>query len=106
MPNTLPIYDNILATINNNPEYKITQNIKDNLINNINTHKDTHELLFAIIRCYQLNNSNNMSSLPFYSKYLKTKHGYKFDLDNLPDKLVIIMIEFYALHARSIENTK
>jgi hypothetical protein len=103
MPNSLPIYDNILTTTNNISEYKITQNIKDNLITNINIHKDTHELLFAIIRCYQLNNSSNMTSLPFYCKYLKTKHGYKFDIDNLPDKLIIIMTEFYKLHTNSIQ---
>ena len=107
MPHNLPIYDNLLNIIEKEDEtIVITEEIKSNLINNINIFKDTHELLFAIIRCYQLNNSSNISKLPFYSKYLKTKQGYKFDIDNLPDKLIRVILEFYNLHIKSIEEKK
>ena len=102
MPQNLPIYDHLLSSIETNKDI-IDDNIKDDLINNINNYKDTHELLFAIIRCYQLNNSNNITNLPFYSKYLKTKKGYKFDIDNIPDKLIRVMLEFYKLHKKSID---
>ena len=102
----LPIYDNIQSILTKQEEeIPITDEIKSTLINNINEYTCTHELLFAIIRYYQLSNSNNISTLPFYCKYLKTKKGYKFDIANLPDKLIRIMVEFYNLHIKSITNT-
>ena len=101
MPQNLPIYDNLLNNIESSND-TITEKTKTNLIDSINKYKNTHELLFAIIRCYQLNNSNNITTLPFYSKYLKTKKGYKFDIENIPDKLIKVMVEFYKLHEKSM----
>jgi hypothetical protein len=103
MPNSLPIYDNIINTINST-EIVVTQDIKTTLINHIIDYKDTHEIVMAIIRYYQLNNSHQVTDFPFYCKYLKTKKGYKFDIDNLPDRLILIMVEFYNLHTKSVEN--
>ncbi len=100
---TLPIYNNLLSSINTS-DITITDDDKQNLLKNIDAYKDTHEIVFAIIRYYQLNNSNNITNLPFYCKYLKTKKGYKFDIENIPDKLIKIMIEFYKLHTKSINN--
>lgn len=105
MPHNLPIYDNIVSIINDETN-NITIDDKTSVIKHINNYSETHEILFAIIRCYQLNNSSNMTKLPFYSKYLKTKNGYKFDIDNLPDKLIKIIIEFYNLHRKSIDDKK
>ena len=102
MDNSIPIYTQILNTIPS--EITITDNDKQSLVNDISTYESTHELLFAIIRCYQINNSANISNLPFYSKYLKTKGGYKFDFNNIPDKLIKILLEFYVLHKKSVEN--
>ncbi len=100
---TLPIYNNLLSYINTS-DITITDDDKQNLLKNIDAYKDTHEIVFAIIRYYQLNNSNNITNSPFYCKYLKTKKGYKFDIENIPDKLIKIMIEFYKLHTKSINN--
>jgi len=72
MPQNIPIYDNLLSKIESSND-TITEKTRTNLINSINKYRKTHELLFAIIRCYQLNNSNNITNLPFYCKYLKTK---------------------------------
>ena len=58
MPQNLPIYDNLLNNIDSN-NHIINDTTKQNLIDNIDKYKDTHELLFAIIRCYQLNNCFN-----------------------------------------------
>ena len=102
MPQNIPIYDNLLSKIESSND-TITEKTRTNLINSINKYRKTHELLFAIIRCYQLNNSNNITNLPFYCKYLKTKKGYKFDIENIPDKLIRVMVEFYKLHEKSID---
>jgi hypothetical protein len=106
MPHNLPIYDNLLNIIEREETIVINDKIKNNLIVNICEYKDTHELLFAIIRCYQLNNSSNINKLPFYCKFLKTKQGFKFDMDNLPDKLIRVIMEFYNLHMKSLGEKK
>lgn len=102
MSKSLPIYNTIIQNLSNT--INITIEDKEYLIQNIEKYIDTHELIFAIIRCYQINNSNDISNLPFYSKYLKTKKCYKFDLNNIPDKLIKILKDFYTLHIQSIEN--
>jgi len=101
MQNSLPVYDNIVNKISSNQTFDIGIDDKKDLIRNLEENIDTHELIFVIIRIYQIKNSNNVSSLPYQSKYLKTKKGYKFDIDNLPSKLVYILIEFYKLHNNS-----
>lgn len=101
MQNSLPVYDNIVNKISNNESFDISKEDKLNLIDNINNNPDTHELIFVIIRIYQIKNSNNVSSLPYQTKFLKTKKGYKFDADNLPKKLLYILIKFYDLHDKS-----
>lgn len=101
MQNSLPVYDNIVNKINGTQTFNITEDQKKELIHYISNNADTHELIFVIIRIYQVKNSNNVSSLPYQSKYLKTKRGYKFDIDNLPPKLLYILIEFYKLHFNS-----
>ena len=100
---TLPVYNNIINQLPNNIEPVSIEEKKD-LLNDINTNKDTHELIFVIIRLYQINNSSNVSSPPYQSKWLKTKNGYKFDIDNLPNKLLYILIQFYKLHHESKNN--
>lgn len=101
MSTSLPIYNTIIQNLNTN--IKITPENKTELISNIEKYEDTHELIFAIIRCYQINNSNDISSIPFYGKYLKTKQSYKFDVNNIPDKLINMLIEFYKLHINSLK---
>ena len=100
---SLPVYNNIINKLPNEIN-NINLEDKRNLVENINNNKDTHEILFTIIRLYQINNSNNVSSSPYQSKWLKTKNGYKFDIDNIPNKLLYILIEFYKLHNSSKTN--
>ena len=102
MSKSLPIYNSIIQNLSN--AINISEDDKQHLITQIESYTDTHELIFAIIRCYQINNSNDISNLPFYGKYLKTKKCYKFDLNNIPDKLIQILIDFYTLHIQSVEN--
>ena len=95
---SLPIYETIL---NNIDDKDITHEDKLTLAENINNNKDTHELVFVIIRYYQIKNSSNITNLPYSSKYLKTKNGYKFDIDFLPTKLIKILSKFFEIHNNS-----
>ena len=102
---TVPIYTII---INNLQDIDTSININDEHINqlllNISNNPDTHEMIYTLIRQYQiLNSSSSVSSLPYSTKYIKTKNGYKFDISILPLKLIYILIEFYKIHNNSIK---
>ena len=99
---SLPIYNTLLTKIEDNN--KITKSDKDSIITNINNNPDTHEIVFVIIKYYQIKNSNDMSYEPYNSKFLKTKNGYKFDINLLPVKLIKMLVEFYIIHNKSKEN--
>ena len=74
------------------------------LSSNISKNPDTHEMIYTLIRQYQiLNSSSSVSSLPYNCKYIKSKQGYKFDISLLPLKLIYILIEFYKIHNNSIK---
>ena len=94
-----PLYNNLVTNLPS--DIVIEDQDKQKLIQNISENMDTHELVFAIIRCYQINNSNIIIKEPFYSRYLKTKNGYKFDINNIPDKLIKMLIDFYIIHNKS-----
>jgi hypothetical protein len=95
---SLPIYYTLANLIN---EDTLTLHDKKNLIHDIQINIDTHEIVFAIIKYYQIKNSNNGCGMPYACKYLKTKDGYKFDIDMIPVKLVKMLIEFFLIHNRS-----
>ena len=99
-----PLYDNLVSKLPS--DIVIEDTDKQQLIQNINEYNDTHELVFAVIRCYQINNSNNINNEPFYSRYLKTKNGYKFDINNIPDKLIKMLMDFYIIHEKSEKSEK
>ena len=58
--------------------------------------KESHELIFALIKCFQ--NDNNLDqnlNIPFSGKVLKS--GIKFDINNFPLKLQHIIFEFIKM---------
>ena len=99
---SLPIYSTLFSKIDDNKD--ITKSDKDSIIENINNNVDTHEIVFAIIKYYQIKNSNNMTSYPYGSKFLKTKNGLKFDINLLPVKLIKMLVQFYIIHNNSKRN--
>ena len=54
----------------------------------------SHELIYALIRSFQIDKAIDVlnSALPFKGKKLKT--GYRFDFNNLPSQLRQILYEF------------
>ena len=95
---SLPIYETLINNIGNDD---LTYEDKFNLVENIKNNLDTHELVYIIIKYYHIKNSSNISNLPYSSKWLKTKQGYKFDVEFLPIKLTKMLIHFYELHNKS-----
>lgn len=61
--------------------------------------KNTHELVYALIKSYQIDNKENkVHMLPYESKQLKT--GIKFDMNNLPKGLQNMLAKFLEMHEK------
>jgi len=90
-----PLFDSILSELD---EKKKNTLLNDKEINDycleIKTFdKNSFEILYALIKTYEVNsNPNNTCILPYDSKELKT--GIKFDFHNLPSTLQQIINEF------------
>jgi hypothetical protein len=61
------------------------------------------ELVYALIRVFQMENSTDNSTfkLPYDGRYVK--NDMKFDLNQLPNELKQILFKFVNLHAESME---
>ena len=65
---------------------------------------NTAELIYALIRVYQLeNNENNISTftVPYDGKFIDNE--IKFDLNELPIKLKHILFKFLKLHCNVVK---
>jgi len=65
------------------------------------------ELIYALIRVFQMENSDDITTfkLPYDGKY--SKNDMKFDLNKLPNKLKQILYKFVKLHTETMkEETK
>ena len=61
--------------------------------------KNTHELVYALIKSYQIDNKENKAHmLPYESKQLKT--GIKFNMNNIPKGLQNMLSKFLEMHEK------
>lgn len=63
---------------------------------------ETHELIYALIKCFFMENNNNIDSfgLPYEGQLQKDK--IEFDLLNLPFKLRQLLYKFINIHKKKI----
>jgi hypothetical protein len=96
-----PLYDNLIKDL---PEEEMTVKQKDKFIKLV---KDIDEygseLMYALIRFYQLENSDDKSTfkLPYGGKYIK--HDMKFDFNELPNELKHILFKFIQIHIKTLK---
>lgn len=95
---SLPIYQILLDNIDTTD---LVYTDKQQLVENIKNNPDTHEIVYVIIQYYYIKNSSNVSNSPYSSKWLKTKSGYKFDIEYIPIKLIKMLIHFYKINLDS-----
>lgn len=64
------------------------------------------ELIYAIIRCFQLENSEDKSTfkLPYNGRYVEEK--IEFDFNTLPIQLKHILLRFVRLHVKTKHERK
>ena len=99
-----PLYDNLIMeksnddlTLKQKEEFvKITKNLDANGC----------ELIYALIRTYQLENSEDKSTfkIPYGGKFVKD--DVKFDLNDLPNELKNMLYKFVLIHEKTIHEEK
>lgn len=98
----LPIYDHLMKEIENEEEITLKQ--QDEFMKYVkNFDKNGYELIYALIRIYQLENSDDKNSviLPYGGKYVKNE--MKFDFNELPINLKKILYKFSLIHIKTMQ---
>lgn len=96
---TFPLYDNLF---NNLPETDLSVKEKEFVIKQIKKFDITiHERIYALIRCFQLNNSRDVSIIPYDGKSSKIVNAdgsggnnMTFNLDKFPNQLKHMIHKF------------
>lgn len=95
-----PLYDNLIAEVQSFED--LTNKQKDEFMKLVADIDDnTSELIYALIRVYQLENSENKNTftLPYDGKFIDK--NVKFDLNELPNQLKQILHKFLILHDKN-----
>ena len=94
--NSFPLYSNIKNQVQNKGLI-ITKKIKEQFKKDFKkVDTDSHELIYALIRAYQLDKNINIDNLLAF-KARKLKYGVKYNLDELPEELINILIFFIKM---------
>ncbi len=98
---SFPLFNQLSKKIHSNNLIPLSEHKKQLCIDTFRKmDSNEHEIVFALIRKYQLEtNENGGYTLPYKSKHQKT--GIKFDLEKLPFELQYILYEFVLLHVQS-----
>lgn len=96
-----PLYDNLLQNIS---QRDLTKKQKEDLIDKIKKiDEDGAELIYALIRVYQMENSSDQSTfkLPFGGIYVG--NDMQFNLEQLPNRLKQILHKFIQVRDKAME---
>jgi len=92
-----PLYDNLITEVTSFEDLSSKQ--KDNFMKMVvDIDDNSSELIYALIRVYQLENSENKNifTLPYDGKFIDK--DLKFDLNELPNQLKQILYNFLTLY--------
>ena len=103
---TFPLYDNLYTNL---PEIDLTNKEKEFIVKQIKKFDNTiHERIYALIRCFQLNNSRDVSIIPYCGKVSKivnldgnAENNITFDIDKFPVDLKHIIHKFCKIEIES-----
>jgi hypothetical protein len=103
MTTQFPLYNNIYNdVIQRNLSNDLTINQKTDIINYIKkTSHRSHELIYTLIRIYQIYNDDLQNNMNYPYNCKKLKSGYKFDLERLPITLKHIINSFIQMDKNS-----
>ena len=99
-----PLYDNLITEKSSDD---LTPKQKDEFVKiTKNLDANGYELIYALIRTYQLENSEDKSTfkIPYGGKFVK--NDIKFDLNDLPNELKNMLYKFVLIHEKTINEEK
>jgi hypothetical protein len=103
---SFPLYDNLSADL---PEVDLTNKEKDFVVKQMKKFDSTiHERIYALIRCHQLQNSRDVSLIPYGGKVTKqtgnngssSASNVSFDLDKFDVALKHIIHKLCLIEAQ------
>lgn len=101
MSSNFPLFDSLIKDIKNE---ELTTKEKDEFMKLIkNLDQDGYELVYALIRVYQNENSEDKSTfkIPYGGVFVKS--DINFNLNDLPHELMQIIYKFAVMHAKSMK---
>jgi hypothetical protein len=104
MKEILPLFNSLFQESENNQN--LTENEMKEMTESIKIlDREGHEILFALIRHYQLKiDQQPIEKEPYDFKSIKS--GYKFTIHKLPSKLQIMLKNFVDLHSKKLQEEK
>jgi hypothetical protein len=94
-----PLYDSLMKGIS---VKCVPVRNKDDFITKVNKiDVDGHELVYALVRVYQLQHDTPAESLPYGGKY-KGCGDMEFDFNMFPDELKQLLYKFVKIHANKM----
>jgi len=99
MNTDFPLFNQLFQSVKDNNPPPLTDLEKTMIVQTIKSLNDQeHEILYIVMRIYQLKHEhiNTQYILPYNGKH--QKKGIKFELDQLPEQLQLIIHEFIKLH--------
>lgn len=91
-----PLYTSLNKNI---VEKDLTLLQKKDMVDKITKNQDIHELLYALIKTYYIENNGNYFAIPYRGKLNDEK--IDFDLEDFPKKLKQILYKFITLHIKN-----
>lgn len=101
---TLPLYETLIKDCTHEDLTIEEKNEFMAIVKNIDDYGS--ELMYALIRIYQLENNEDKSTfkIPYGGKYIK--NDIKFDLLDLPNQLKQLLYKFLIIHSKSLSFDK
>ena len=100
---SFPLYENFMKQLDENCKVEdLSSEQKGIFIKNIKIiDKKGSELIYALIRTYQMDNKLNLSNIPYNG--IKKKDNIKFDLENFPYELKHLLYKFVNIHMEAMK---
>ena len=101
---SFPLYDMLYSQIK---KEKITQTKKKKIIENINNlDSNAKELVYTLIQYYWKNEDKQV--IFTYTPYdcIKNERTFTWNIDNLPEKLQLIIYKFTTMHIKKMKKDK
>jgi len=96
-----PLYDNLSRNI---PTIDLTLAQKRLFVKRIEKiDQNGHELVYALIRMYQVENREDISFTIPYEGIITPETGINFNIDNLPIQLKHILFKFSEVHIEKMK---